>query len=357
MGPGPSDVPFEVLQAMAAPQIGHLDPKFLELMDENQSMLRRLFRTEARMTLPMSGTGSAGMETCFVNLIEPGEKVLVGVHGVFGTRMAEVARRCRAEVVTVEAPWGEHIPPTNFIEALQRERPAVAAIVHAETSTGVLQPVEEIARACREIGTLLILDCVTSLGGLPVEIDRWGIDAAYSGTQKCLSCPPGLSPVTVSDRAMEKIRSRKTAVQSWYLDLNLLAGYWGDDRAYHHTAPISMNYALHAALRLCFEEGLETRFERHRNLHRELAAGLHELGLSLASEEGFRLPMLNAIAVPEGVDEALVRATLLDRHGIEIGAGLGPLQGKIWRVGLMGASCTLNHVTLFLAALRSCLQA
>ena len=355
MGPGPSEVSDRVLRAMSAPLLGHLDPAFLALMDRVQAMLRGLFGTRNRMTLPISGTGSAGMETCFVNLIEPGDTALVGVAGVFGGRMAEVASRCGARVVTVETEWGTAIPEARMIEAVRRERPRVVAFVHAETSTGVHQPVEAIAAAARDVGAFTILDCVTSLGGMPVEIDRWGIDAAYSGTQKCLSAPPGLSPVTLSERALEKVLARETAVRSWYLDLSLLAGYWGGERAYHHTAPITMNYALYEALRVVFEEGLEARFARHREVHDALAAGMGGLGLLFASEDGRRLPMLNAIRVPVGVDEGAVRRTLLERHGIEIGAGLGPLKGKIWRVGLMGASATLNHVLLFLAALERAL--
>lgn len=350
MGPGPSDVPDRVLRAMATPLLGHLDPAFLSIMDRVQGMLRRVFGTANRMTLPISGTGSAGMETCLVNLLEPGDAAVVGVAGVFGGRMAEVARRCGAQVVTVETAWGTVVPEIEMVEAIRRERPKVVAIVHAETSTGVLQPVETIFAAAREVGALTVLDCVTSLGGLPVEVDAWGVDAAYSGTQKCLSAPPGLAPVTVSDRALEVVRARMTKVASWYLDLTLLGGYWGGERAYHHTAPITMNYALYEALRMVEEEGLPERHARHARVHRALAAGLRALGLSFASQEGHRLPMLNAVSVPDGVDDAAVRKTLLERHGIEIGAGLGPLEGKIWRVGLMGASATVNHVALFLAA-------
>jgi alanine-glyoxylate transaminase/serine-glyoxylate transaminase/serine-pyruvate transaminase len=356
MGPGPSDVPDRVLRALATPLVGHLDPEFLELMDRIQQMLRRLFQTENKMTLPMSGTGSAGMETCFVNLLEPGDAAVIGINGVFGTRMAEVAERCGAEVTRVEAPWGSIVPEDEMAETLRRVRPKVAGLVHAETSTGVWQPVETIAAAAREAGTLLVLDCVTSLGGCPVELDRWGIDVAYSGTQKCLSCPPGLSPVTFSDRALEVIAGRKSKVRSWYLDVSLLANYWGGDRAYHHTAPISMNYALYEALGMVFEEGLEQRFERHRRNHEALVAGIEALGLSLSAQAGHRLWMLNAIGVPDGVDEASVRAELLGLHGIEIGAGLGPLKGRIWRVGLMGTSSSPNHIMLFLAAMESALR-
>lgn len=356
MGPGPSDVSDRVLRAMATPLVGHLDPSFLELMDSIQWMLRDLFRTANRMTMPISGTGSAGMETCLVNLLEPGDVAVVGVNGVFGTRMADVAERCGARVVTVEAPWGEIIPDDAMIEAIRAERPKVVALVHAETSTGVLQPVEAIAAAARAVDALVVLDCVTSLAGCAVELDAWGIDAAYSGTQKCLSCPPGLSPVSFSDRAVEVVRDRATKVRSWYLDTSMLASYWGGERAYHHTAPITMNYALYESLRIVFEEGLEARFARHRSNHDALAAGLGAMGLRLAAQDGHRLPMLNAVAVPDGVDEAVVRRTLLERHGIEIGAGLGPMKGRIWRIGLMGESSTRNHVTLVLAALERALR-
>jgi len=357
MGPGPSEVSDRILRAMATPLLGHLDPEFLALMDRIQAGLRTLFGTANRMTLPISGTGSAGMETCLVNLLEPGDAIVVGVAGVFGGRMAEVARRCGARVVTVEAEWGTAVPEDAMIAAIRRERPKVVAIVHAETSTGVLQPVENLAAAAREAGAITVLDCVTSLGGVPVEIDGWGIDAAYSGTQKCLGAPPGLAPVTVSDAVLAAVRARRSPVSSWYLDLSLLGGYWGGERTYHHTAPISMNYALYEALRVVFEEGLPARFARHADAHRALAAGMAALDLTFASQDGRRLPVLNAIGVPPVIDEAAVRRELLDRHGIEIGAGLGPLKGRIWRVGLMGASATRNHVALFVAALERALSA
>ncbi|MSQ61509.1 MAG: alanine--glyoxylate aminotransferase family protein [Dehalococcoidia bacterium] len=356
MGPGPSNVPPSVLEAMAKPVIGHLDPAFLAIMDEVQAMVRQVFRTKNRFALPISGTGSAGMESCFANLLEPGDMAIVGVNGLFGMRMAEVAARYGANVIRVEAPWGMIIPDHVMVEAIRLHRPKVVALVHAETSTGVLQPVEAIARAAAESGALTILDCVTSLGGCPVEIDGWGIDAAYSATQKCLSCPPGLSPVTFSERAIESVRSRKTTVPVWYFDVTLLAQYWGSDRVYHHTAPISMIYALHEALRLALEEGLEVRFQRHRRNHEALIAGLAAMGMELASEEGHRLQMLNAVRVPVGIDEAAVRRRLLSEHGIEIGAGLGPLRGTIWRVGLMGASSSRENVLTFLEAFGSALR-
>src|SRR5262245_37089814 len=324
MGPGPSNVAPSVLQAMSAPLVGHLDPVFVKMMEEIKGMLRQVFLTKNEMTFPVSGTGSAGMEFCFVNLLEPGDEVVIGVNGVFGGRMVDVAERCGAKVTKVEAPWGRIIEPAQIAEALKGRRPKLVAIVHAETSTGALTPVEEIARLTREAGALLLLDTVTSLGGCPVRLDDWGVDAVYSGTQKCLSCPPGLAPVSLNSRALEVATKRKSKVQSWYLDVNLLASYWGQERVYHHTAPISMNYALHEALRLVLEEGLEQRWRRHQENHLLLKEGLKALGLSIASQEGHQLWQLNAVTVPVGVDEAAVRKRLLNEFGIEIGAGLGP---------------------------------
>ena len=357
MGPGPSDVAPSVLSAMAQPLVGHLDPTFINMMEEIKGMLRKVFLTENEMTFPISGTGSAGMEFCFANLVEPGDEVVIGINGVFGTRMAEVAKRCGAIVTKVETDWGRIIEPQVVAETLSSvKNPKLVAIVHAETSTGALTPVEEISKLVHDAGALLLIDTVTSLGGCPVRIDEWNVDAVYSGTQKCLSCPPGLSPVSLSARAMEKIKSRKDSVQSWYLDVNLLANYWGDGaRVYHHTAPISMNYALHESLRLILEEGLENRWDRHKSNHLRLRAGLDELGLVLTAQEGHRLWQLNAVGVPEGTDEAGIRTTLLNEHGIEIGPGLGPLQGKVWRVGLMGHSSSPENVDRFLSALKSLL--
>jgi alanine-glyoxylate transaminase/serine-glyoxylate transaminase/serine-pyruvate transaminase len=357
MGPGPSDAPPSVLAAMAQPLVGHLDPSFVNMMEEIKGMLRQVFLTKNEMTFPVSGTGSAGMEFCFVNLIEPGDEVIIGTNGVFGMRMADVAVRCGAKVTKVESEWGDIIEPGQIAAALKEVPGAkLVAIVHAETSTGALTPVEEISKLVHEAGPLLLLDTVTSLGGCPVRIDEWDVDAVYSGTQKCLSCPPGLSPVSFSDRAMEKVKTRKTGVQSWYLDVNLLANYWGDGaRVYHHTAPISMNYALHEALRLVLEEGLENRWNRHEENHLRLKAGLDKLGLGLTAREGHRLWQLNAIGVPEGADEAWVRSALLNDYNIEIGAGLGPLKGKVWRVGLMGHSSSAEKVDRFLEALGSLL--
>jgi alanine-glyoxylate transaminase/serine-glyoxylate transaminase/serine-pyruvate transaminase len=323
------------------------------MMEEIKAMLREVFVTKNKMTFPVSGTGSAGMEFCFVNLIEPGDEVLVGVNGVFGARMVDVAARCGAKVTTVEAEWGKIIEPDQIAAALENFKPKLVAIVHAETSTGALTPVEEISKIVHGAGALLLLDTVTSLGGCPVRVDDWQVDAVYSGTQKCLSCPPGLAPVSLSDFAMETIKARGSGVQSWYLDMNLLANYWGEGaRVYHHTAPITMAYALHEALRLALKEGLENRWARHETNHLRLKAGLDELGLSIASQEGHQLWQLNSVTVPEGVDDARVRVALLNEHHIEIGPGLGPLQGKVWRVGLMGHSSNEENVDRVLDALK-----
>jgi len=356
MGPGPSNVAPSVLQAMSRPLVGHLDPAFVQMMEEIKGMLRAVFQTQNEMTFPVSGTGSAGMEFCFVNLIEPGDEVVVGVNGVFGTRMVEVAERCGARVTKVEAPWGRIIEAQQIADTLKQRRPKLVAVVHAETSTGALTPVEEIARLAHEAGALFVLDTVTSLGGCAVKIDAWQVDGVYSGTQKCLSCPPGLAPVSLSKRALEAAAQRKRKVQSWYLDVNLLSSYWGQERVYHHTAPITMNYALHEALRLTLEEGLERRFRRHQQNHESLKSGLAALGLSLAAQEGHQLWQLNTVTVPEGVEEAAVRKRLLSDFKIEIGAGLGPLKGKIWRVGLMGETSTKENVKAFLRALGQILK-
>ena len=358
MGPGPSDVPAEVLAALSRPCIGHLDPAFIRIMDENKAMLRQVFGTSNAMTLPMSGTGSAGMETLFVNLLEPGDRVLVGVNGVFGGRMCEVARRCGATVDRVEAPWGQPLSVEAFREAAAGREYKLLALVHAETSTGVLQDLAGFRALCDELGALLLADCVTSLGGVPVDLDAHGVDAAYSGTQKCLSVPPGLAPVSLSERAMAVVQGRPAPVQSWYLDLSLLASYWsGSKRAYHHTAPVNMNYALHAGLWLALAEGLEARFARHRAHGAALAAGLEALGLTLPVAPAHRLPQLTLVEVPESVDEAAVRRRLLEEHGLEIGGGLGAFAGRAWRIGLMGASCSRQHVALCLAALQQALAA
>lgn len=356
MGPGPSDVSADVLAALGAPTIGHLDPEFLRVMDELQQMLRQVFRTTNTLTLAVSGTGSAGMETVVDNLVEPGDRMIVCVQGVFGGRMADVARRAGAEVTVLERPFGEVFQPEEIEETVKNVRPKVLGIVNAETSTGAHQPVADIARICHEHDCLIAVDCVTSLGGMPVEVDEWSLDAVYSGTQKCLSCPPGLAPVTFSSRAVEAIDRRTRKVQSWYLDMQMVKDYWGGNRAYHHTAPINMNFALHEALRLVLEEGLEVRFARHRKHHLALKAGLEALGVQYAGRDGYRLPMLNAVWIPEGVDDAGVRKQLLQQFGIEIGGGLGPWKGKAWRIGLMGTASTPANVLLFLAALETCLK-
>lgn len=355
MGPGPSDVPPRVLEAMGRPTIGHLDPVFLQLMDEIRNMLQKVFRTANPMTLAMSGTGSAGMETLFVNLVQPGDRVLICINGVFGQRMADAAGRCGADVQTLEAPWGQVFDQDQVIAAIEQFRPACVAIVHAETSTGAHQPVDKLGAACRKSGALLLLDCVTSLGGAPVEIDAWQVDAAYSGTQKCLSCPPGLAPVTLSPRAVERIEKRKSKVQSWYLDLGMIRQYWGQERFYHHTAPVNMLYGLHEALSIVLEEGLEARFARHVQMHQLLRAGLADLGINYVSQAGRHLPMLNAVAIPAGLDDLAVRRKLLNDYGIEIGGGLGVFKGKAWRIGLMGTNSRPATVVLFLEALQKVL--
>ncbi|MCP3915189.1 MAG: alanine--glyoxylate aminotransferase family protein [bacterium] len=354
-GPGPSDVAPSVLSALARPTLGHLDPEFLRVMDEVRTMLRAVFRTENELTMPMSGTGSAGMETCLVNLIEPGDAVLVGVHGVFGTRMAEVARRAGANVTVVEQEWGRAIDPERFRTAAAGGKFKLLCCVHAETSTGVLQDVAALRSVADELGALLLVDAVTSLGGHDLQLDAWGVDAVYSGTQKCLSCPPGLSPISFSSRASEALAARKTPVQSWYLDLSLIASYWGEERAYHHTAPINMIYGLHEALRLVLEEGLEERIERHALHARALVAGLGAMGLEPRVAASERLAPLTAVAVPDGVDDARVRGHLLRQFDLEIGGGLGPMKGNTWRIGLMGAGSTRRNVSLVLTALASAL--
>ncbi len=351
LGPGPSDVDPRVLAALARPTVGHLDPYYLKIMDELQAMLRVAFRTQNRMTMAISGTGSAGQEAAVANLVEPGERVLVCVNGVFGGRLVDMAERAGGEVTKIERPWGEVFTAAEVKEALARVKPRVVAIVLAETSTGAWQPIEEIAAAVRDAGAMLIIDTVTALGGIPVEIDKWQIDAVYSGTQKCLGCPPGLAPVSFSDRAVEKILARKQKVRSWYLDVSLIANYWGGDRVYHHTAPINMTYALHESLRLLLEEGLEASWARHRRNHEALRAGLSTLGIGYATQAGHELPQLNAVMIPEGIDDVAVRKALLERFNIEIGAGLGVFKGKVWRIGLMGYGSRKENITKLLSAL------
>ncbi len=355
LGPGPSDAHPRVLRAMVTPLLGHLDPQFLAIMTETQTMLREVFQTGNRLTFPVSATGMAGMETCVVNLIEPGDKMVVCTAGFFGNRIAEIAGRAGAAVTVLERPWGEVFDPNAIREVLQKVRPKVLGIVHAETSTGAWQPLEELGKLCHEFDTLLLADTVTSLGCVPVLLDEWGIDAAYSCSQKGLGCPPGLSPVSFSDRAVEAIDRRKTKIQSWYFDTTIVQKYWGDDRAYHHTGPISMIYALREGLRLVLEEGLEPRWARHKKNHLALKAGLLALGLPYAAAEGHQLPQLNAVHIPAGVDDLAVRQRLLNEFGIEIGSGLGEFKGKVWRIGLMGYNSRAGNVLLFLAALEQCL--
>lgn len=355
MGPGPSDIHPRVLRAMAASTVGHLDPYYLELMNHMQQMLRELFRTANPMTMAVSATGSAGMESTVVNLIEPGDSMVVCVNGVFGGRMVDVAERAGARVTRVERPWGEVFDPADLKAAIATARPKVVGIVMAETSTGAWQPIEEISRLVHDAGALLLVDAVTALGGVPVETDRWQIDAIYSGSQKCLSCPPGLAPVSFSPQAMDVVTKRKTKVQSWYLDVSMLAKYWGQERVYHHTAPINMTYGLYEALRLVHEEGLDACFARHALNHRALKTGLAAIGIQYTAQEGHQLPMLNAVRIPAGVDDAKVRATLLNRFGIEIGGGLGDFKGRVWRIGLMGHGSRMSNVLLVLSALEQLL--
>ena len=357
MGPGPSNPDPRVLRAMSMPMVGHLDPVFLGVMDETMTWLRQVYQTQNHHTVPMSATGSAGIETMMVNLLEPGDDVIVGVIGYFGQRIAEVASRTGANVRLIEAPYGEVIAPERFEEELKRKPAKLVALVHAETSTGALQPVAEVAEIAHRYGALIAIDCVTSLGGLPVKIDEWGIDAAASCSQKCLGAPPGLSPVTFGPRAVEAIQARKQKVQSWYLDLNLLFAYWGDGKAntrvFHHTAPVSMLYAMREALRIVLEEGLEARFERHAKAHRAFTAGLEAMGLSLFTS-GPKLPMLNVVNIPEGVQDLVVRKRLLEQD-IEISGGFGPLAGKTWRIGLMGVNAQMKPVVTLLGALEQAL--
>ena len=354
LGPGPSDVPARVLAALASPTLGHLDPEYLAIMDETRGLLQQVFRTQNRLTLAVPGTGSAGMEACLCNLLEPGDVAIICVAGAFGARMADMAERQGATVRLVNAAWGAVIDPAAVEAALKSEpRAKLVGIVHAETSTGAHQPLEEITRLTHDAGALLVVDAVTSLAGHELSVDEWRIDACYSGTQKCLSCPPGLSPVTFSAAALEAMDRRKTKVRSWYLDMSLIRNYWSADRVYHHTAPVNMTYALREALRAVVEEGLPARIARHRTNHLALRAGLEALGLAYVPERS--LCTLNAVHVPDGVDDAQVRARLLGDYGIEIGGGLGPFKGKAWRIGLMGSSSTRRNVTLLLGALESIL--
>ncbi len=358
MGPGPSDVPPRVLEALSRPTIGHLDPDFVAMMDELKALLQYAFQTENPMTMPVSAPGSAGMECCFVNLVEPGDKVVVCVNGVFGGRMKENVERCGGTPVLVEDPWGRAVDPQKLEDTLKAHPDArIVAFVHAETSTGACSDVQTLVEIAHRHDCLTIVDAVTSLGGIPLHVDAWGVDAVYSGTQKCLSCTPGLSPVSFGERAVAKIKNRSHKVQSWFLDLNLVMGYWGGGkRAYHHTAPINALYALHEALLILREEGLENAWARHRRLHEALKAGLEAMGLSFVVPEAERLPQLNAVRIPEGVDDAAVRSRLLADYRLEIGAGLGEMAGKVWRIGLMGHACNTRNVLLCLQALEDVLQ-
>jgi len=340
---------------MSAPVLGHLDPLFLQCMDDVQALLRYVFETENRVTIPISATGSAGMEAALVNVIEPGDEVVVCINGVFGERMRDIIERAGAKPIVVEAKWGEALDVSRIEASLNSSQARALALVHAETSTGVLQDLSGLADMAHQRGALFIVDAVTSLGGHPVRMDRNGIDICYSGTQKCIGAPPGLAPITFNERALDRIRSRRSKVQSWYLDITMVEKYWGDDRTYHHTAPISMNYALREALRLIYEEGLEARWTRHRLNHRALVTGVEAMGLKMAVAPANRLWSLNAVSVPEGVDDARVRGRLLEEN-IEIGGGLGPLKGKIWRIGLMGSGSTRENVVLVLDSLHRALN-
>ncbi len=358
MGPGPSDVPQRILDAMARPAIGHLDPAFSDMMEQTKSLLRYAFQTENKLTFPVSGPGSVGMETCFVNLVEPGDKVIVCINGVFGGRMLEIVKRSGGVPVVVEDAWGRAVDPAKAAAAFAANPDAkLLAFVHAETSTGAQSDAAALSAIAHGHGALSIMDCVTSLGGTPVLIDDWGIDAAYAGSQKCLSCTPGLSPVTFSERAIAKVKARATPVQSWFMDLKLVLGYWSGEgkRTYHHTAPINPLYGLHEALLMLAEEGIENAWARHRAQHEALKAGLEKLGLAFIVPQGERLPQLNSVTFPAGVDDAAARARLLNEFNLEIGAGLGALAGKIWRIGLMGASARRENVEYCLKALAAVL--
>ena len=360
LGPGPSPVPQRVLRALGAPTLGHLDPQYLAIMDETCEFLRQIFRTKNALTFPVSGTGMAGMECVLTNLIEPGDEVLVCVNGVFGTRMKDVMERCGAVVHALEAPWGETFTLEQITAALdQHSGTKLVGIVHAETSTGAHQPLDGLADLVHGRGALLAVDAVTSLAGHELRVDEWGIDAIYSGTQKCLSCPPGLAPVSFGDRALAKMDARKSKVQSWYLDVSMLRKYYtgggGGGRVYHHTAPVNMTYALREALAMVLEEGLETRIERHARMHQRLRAGFEALGIKYVPSRS--LHTLNCIRIPAGADDAAVRRRLLEEYGIEIGGGLGPMAGKAWRIGLMGHGATIRNVDLVVAALREVLRA
>lgn len=359
MGPGPSDVSPRVLSAMARPTIGHLDPEFIRMMDEIKEMLQLLFKTKSPLTMPVSAPGSAGMEACFVNLVEPGDKVVVCQNGVFGGRMKENVERFGGEAIMVQDDWGKPVDQDKVEKALaDNDNVKALAFVHAETSTGVRSDAESLCALAQKYGCLSIVDAVTSLGGIDVDMDGWGIDAIYSGTQKCLSCPPGISPVAFGEKAIDAVKNRKTPVPSWFLDKNLVMGYWGGGgkRAYHHTAPVNSLYALHESLIMLHEEGMENAWQRHQLHHDALRAGLEAMGVNFLVDEECRLPQLNTVFVPEGVDEAEVRTRLLNEYSLEIGAGLGALAGKVWRIGLMGSACNRRNVMFCLSALENTLS-
>ena len=356
LGPGPSEVNSRVLRAMTTPMLGYLDNEFIQIMDETVKLLRRVFGAQDALAFPVSGTGTSGMEAALCNIIEPGDPVIVGINGYFGGRIVNIVERCGGVVTPVEAPWGRIIPAEKIAEALKKVKAKLVAVVHAETSTGILQPLDEISQIVHESDALFLTDCVTSLGGQPVDLDRRKIDVAYSGTQKCLGGPPGLAPISFSARAAEVIRSRETKIQSFYFDMTLLEKYWGGaSRSYHHTVSMTLVYALRESLRVVLEEGLETRYKRHEHNASALIAGLEGLGLKPAAQAGFRAPMLTTVLIPDGVDDAIIRKRLITDYGIEIGGGLGIFQGKAWRIGLMGESSTQRNVLLVLSALEKTL--
>ena len=357
MGPGPSDVHPRVYQAMIAPLVGHLDPYFIQVMDETQDLLRYVFKTENEFTIPVSGTGSAGMETCICNLIEPGDEVVICIGGYFGDRMAQMVECHGGTLIRLDGEWGKPFTPEQVKQILGTCHPKLVGIVHTETSTGVEQPLADIARVVHEHDALLLVDTVASLGGADLPIDEWDIDVCYTGNQKCLSAPPGLAPLTMNERAKQQILNRTSPIRSWYLDMTMLMKYWGSDRIYHHTAPVNMVYALREALVLIHEEGLDNSVARHALNYRAFKAGIDAMGLRFFVDEPYRAPMINPILAPDGIDEAKIRSRLLREYGIEVGGGLGPLKGKAWRVGLMGQSSHRDHVLLFLGALEQVLHA
>lgn len=359
MGPGPSDISSDVLQALSRPTVGHLDPLFIGMMDDVKALLKYAFQTENEFTIPVSAPGSAGMEACFVNLIEPGDKVIICRNGVFGERMRENALRSGAEVVLVDDEWGQPVSVEKVKSAFMEHSDAkILAFVHAETSTGALSDAQALSQVAKHYGALTIVDAVTSLGGVPLKVDEWQLDAVYSGSQKCLSCVPGLSPITFSPNAIAKIQARKTPVQSWFLDQSLVLGYWSGEgkRSYHHTAPVNSLYALHEALLALYQEGLENAWQRHAEMHQKLKVGLEALGFQYVVDEAHRLPQLNSVYLPEGVDDASTRQQLLQQYNLEVGGGLGALAGKVWRIGLMGYSAKNENVALCLKALQETIE-